>query len=330
MNDTTEDIGAAADAISENGFVICEDEVNGLPCVATAGLQTTFGHPEFVIVGMDPMEAAHILSVFADMVESGERLRSSALAGPPEAPFALVPLRPEALPSFHATYVELLGSLPSVVQIFDADPHGLFPWEDGCDEASAQQMCLPVAEAPPAGPGRRETTREADLVARRDALVGKMRKHVEENGWTLQSVFGSEDTAPFSYTIGLSVTYGHPEVYVCGLQHEIAQQLLASVAARISAGERFDVPVTDAEIANVPTAFRPVRGEEVDENSGIGQEVLGRPFGAVQLFWPDKNGLMPWEDGCDPEIARAQTSMFVAEGDPPTPDAVRPAGSRLH
>lgn len=336
MDDTTEELKDAATIIRDHGFVICEGEINGLPYVATAGLSSTYGHPELVVLAMHPEEASDLLSMLAEMVSEGATFEKVRRFGPPEAELASVRLRGTSIASLGGTLKELLGKEPPLVQIFSSDKQGLFPWEDGCDPIVAMQIFLPLAEEPPsverhslADARLGVAVSQADIAARRRAVVDTMKEHVEEHGWTLQSVFGSEETPPFTYTIGLSATYGHPEVYVCGLPHEIAQQLLATVCQRVAAGERFETPKIDTELANMPAAFRPVRDQEVEDNSAIGQDVLEQTFSAVQLFWPDPAGNMPWDTGCDVKMAEAQLSLLVPVGDPPA-ELKPPPGATLH
>lgn len=67
-------------------------------------------------------------------------------------------------------------------------------------------------------------------------LYGK----IDRFGWAVISVEASHDTPNWSYTVGLSDGWDHPELVVVGLQPYDAQRLLNLIGGRIRQGERFD------------------------------------------------------------------------------------------
>jgi hypothetical protein len=36
-------------------------------------------------------------------------------------------------------------------------------------------------------------------------------------------------------------------------------------------------------------------------------------FPVLQLFWPDPNGLYPWQEGCHPKVMEVQTPIAIPE-----------------
>lgn len=114
----------------------------------------------------------------------------------------------------------------------------------------------------------------------------------------------------FVYTAGLYKSFRHPEIFVMGYHAQDAANLIGMVYERIVNGDRFvDSMVLDDLAGDSLFAIRPMIQSSTDENSGIGQRLVGQ-FPAVQLFFSDENNLFPWEDGCDPRSARLQTGLL--------------------
>lgn len=67
-------------------------------------------------------------------------------------------------------------------------------------------------------------------------LYGK----IDRYGWAVIAVEASHDTPNWSYTVGLSDGFGHPELVVVGLQPYDAQRLLNLIGGHVRRGERFD------------------------------------------------------------------------------------------
>jgi Domain of unknown function (DUF4262) len=122
----------------------------------------------------------------------------------------------------------------------------------------------------------------------------------------------------FSYSVGLSKGWRHPEIFLVGFHPDVARSLVNVAGGHVKAGLRFDRPVlSDQIIEGYPAAFRPITRKSCVRHSNAGRVILGRAFDGVQLFLPDAAGLFPWEAGCDPVYASGQMSLLELEGDPP-------------
>lgn len=131
---------------------------------------------------------------------------------------------------------------------------------------------------------------------------------IAEHGFCFNPVMANNTT--FVYTAGLFRTFGHPEIFVMGYQAQDAYNLIGMVYHRIKAGDRFaDAMVIDDLAENDLFAIRPMLQSSTDENSGLGQRLVGE-FPAVQLFFSDENCLFPWDEGCDPRCKKLQTSLL--------------------
>ncbi len=120
-------------------------------------------------------------------------------------------------------------------------------------------------------------------------------------GWAVIGVPDDEEGPGFSYSIGLTRTLGHPEVFMMGLRPEVAQQLINLVGEAVRFGERFGPGRRYDGIAEgFPLAFVPVAGRYYDEYLGWALWFYqGADFPVLQCVWPDKAGVFPWEPGYD-------------------------------
>lgn len=133
----------------------------------------------------------------------------------------------------------------------------------------------------------------------RAAFLEDTRAKIAEHGWTVVAVFATpEEPGPsFAYTVGLSAR-GLPEAAIYGLPSQVAHSLLNAVARRmiesgvaLRTGDRIEGIVVD-DVALVAVAMT----DTTDLN--VVCECYGSVGAAVQIVWPDQDGLLPWEDGC--------------------------------
>lgn len=327
----------ARDGYSIQGVLPDEDQPT---YTYTIGLTETYGHPEIFLVGLRPDDAAGILVSAIERIRNGERFDKPVFAGSIivgyEVPFR--PISSKSVIEHGNAGLAVLGPFDAV-QMFYPDRGGYVPWEGECDARFKSQLFfeltgdeprrnLSIEAAAAAAPPRSPLTPE-QIAENRRRITTEMRRNVAENGFVPQVVAPSETQPGFLYTIGLTETWSHPEIYVVGLSPNQAFDIVLDLIDRITEGERFDTPTFVDEILDVPIAVRPLEQASVDENSGIAQDVLGRTITAVQVYWPDASGLLPWEAGCDEEIVRCQLSLLDPRGEEPL-RLKSPPGVGLH
>ncbi len=117
-------------------------------------------------------------------------------------------------------------------------------------------------------------------------------------------VLADEEGPSFAYSIGLFHNYGHPEILMFGLSHELMQIIINSIAESASRDERVIPNVRDPSILkDVDCEFRTVHVSHYRDLFGYARWVYqGEDFPALQCFWPDKQGRFPWDDGCSAEV----------------------------
>lgn len=141
---------------------------------------------------------------------------------------------------------------------------------------------------------------------------------IERVGWMPQGVFPTVDDPPttpsFTYTIGLTKTFDHPELIIYGVAPERAHGILACAVELIEAGTRF----APGECYGKILKDQDVLAREVQAPGyplNIARAYYGADVSAIQLVWPDAHGVFPLEEGFDPELNGLQCFPDGSEAD---------------
>ena len=136
---------------------------------------------------------------------------------------------------------------------------------------------------------------------------------IETNGWALEPVAAQLDTDPvvpgFAYSIGMPAAVGFPEVAVFGLTPVAAKGLVTLVADACRGGTEIPLGVELIGLLDndLRCLFAPI---DLDRWAPMFATATawyrGGPFEMVQLMFPDRNGFMPYEDGYEQRMRRAQ------------------------
>lgn len=128
---------------------------------------------------------------------------------------------------------------------------------------------------------------------------------VKQYGVAIQGVFySSDDPDPgpnFMYTIGLA-PHGKPELIEFGLPQQVGHHIMNDIAFRIINGEVELRPGDTIEQMVVDYPVKVVAVRDSWEHLTVANRLYGNPDGALpalQLVFPDLNGLFPWEPGCE-------------------------------
>lgn len=140
---------------------------------------------------------------------------------------------------------------------------------------------------------------EQSAADRRAAVIDETRALIDRYGWSVVGVFptSASDGVPFAYTVGLTGKQ-LPELTIYGLGGQVAKEILNAVARRmVDAG----TPLTRGErITGVLAGGVDLVAVEMTSrvhNLAMVGQVYGSVDAAVQLCWPDADGLFPWETG---------------------------------
>lgn len=166
--------------------------------------------------------------------------------------------------------------------------------------------------APPAAPAAQpveavpEGAYSADVVA----AINRAKADIARTGWHLV-VVGGEDGAPgFIYTVGLWQRYRHPELMIVAPDEKPEGFVgnLTALAKRVATGEALkpNVPIEGAFGKHKGVA-RQIHENWYPSFLGIAGAVYNSfDFPALQVYWPDRQGLYAWEAQADPELFRVQ------------------------
>jgi len=140
--------------------------------------------------------------------------------------------------------------------------------------------------------------------------VDKIAWVVETNGWCAEPVAATEDPPRpgYTYSIGFETSYDHPEVAIFGLQPVAARGLMEMMAEYLGAGGHLPEGVFVGLLDNeLPSALLPMPADEIEELfDGASAFHRDAHFRVSQFVWPDRNGLLPWNEGYDERLRLAQ------------------------
>lgn len=143
-------------------------------------------------------------------------------------------------------------------------------------------------------------------------------RNVENHDCQVTYVFDpAGEHESFSYSAGLPVSVGQPDVIVFGLPKDLMHFMINEVAAQYRKGLVLtEGQIIEGLIAGYPCVARRVLNENLADyfNSAmwVHRRELGRPMEtAFQIVWPGvEQRLFPWDDGCDEAVYAAQPPLY--------------------
>ena len=144
-------------------------------------------------------------------------------------------------------------------------------------------------------------------------------KSVDTVGWHNIHVAAENGKSGFSFSVGHFHKMDHPEVLVIGLPVEVSQQLLNIAAVKIAGGNEKLEPYMEYSdfTEGLSIAFVPVDISHYTEYLGYASWYYGsmpRPFPTIQMVWPDRSGLFPWDEGYDARYLAIQPVLGPSNG----------------
>ena len=130
----------------------------------------------------------------------------------------------------------------------------------------------------------------------RAELAANIKKH----RWLVFNILaGSETELPFSYTVGLFETFGHPEVVISGLGNDVALAILNDIGNDVATGlQREPEVLYDDVLEGYPCVFKPVPSTAYKDYFGRALAFYdGTDFPVLQCVWPDALKRFPSDFG---------------------------------
>ena len=150
-------------------------------------------------------------------------------------------------------------------------------------------------------------------------IADRAKETIERDGYFVQFVFGEENALPYGYTSGLSYARDEhfPEFVIAGFPAEFTSDLLHDLV-RAARNAEF-IPYGAGYYGNLLRDFD-VGVVPIDPRGGSSFLGVAEEAETYLIVLPDRNGLFPWETGCDPMVAR-QTDNFACIALPPSRSA---------
>ncbi|MCJ2184524.1 DUF4262 domain-containing protein [Novosphingobium sp. 1949] len=136
--------------------------------------------------------------------------------------------------------------------------------------------------------------------------------NVRQYGWTRTKILADEIGPGFSFTTGFWANVQQPELLIFSLKDEISHDVFWDLFRDGQKGEAIPVGVkTSAVFGNLPAYAFPVARRFYQEYLGWSGWFYGgsEEFPCLQIVWPDRSGIFPWEPEFDQEMIGDQTDL---------------------
>lgn len=132
-----------------------------------------------------------------------------------------------------------------------------------------------------------------------DRMEDIVRSNVAEHACHVMLIDADDEGAGFGYSIGLTKTYGHPEVICFGLGHEVVHAMINEFRDCVASGTRFkDGDRVSGLIEGYVCIVKRMEPHRYSEYMGYARWYYeGDEFEALQIVWPDKQNRFPWDAG---------------------------------
>jgi hypothetical protein len=149
-----------------------------------------------------------------------------------------------------------------------------------------------------------------------DKSEQKVIDDIASYGWHCVNIMEDGDLPPYSFTIGLFHSYGHPELVIFGLRAEIAHQILVIAADAARDGRSIDLSQpTDELFKNYTCCFVQVPVTEYQDHVGYCRWYYQSDnFPLYQIVWPSRTGLFPWHPDATAEFRAIQPVISGSSG----------------
>ena len=140
------------------------------------------------------------------------------------------------------------------------------------------------------------------------SFVSKIREH----GWFRTGVFGDDEGPGFSYTSGFWVSASQPEIIMFSMKDAIAHDVFWDLFWEAKDGKNLPVgKKTSVVFANLPAYVFSVARERYSNFLGWNRWFYaGDDFPCLQIVWPDREGVFPWEPNFDLNFAKDQPDLI--------------------
>lgn len=152
------------------------------------------------------------------------------------------------------------------------------------------------------------------MATTKDGLDRKIDSIIKKAGFAFLTVGQDGDTPSFSYTVGITETYGRPEMIVFGVGQNVADAVFNGVVEKIANGECFNDGDMVVQVLNMPVTIKTVSNEiAVPFALNVPSRYKGTKHLPTfqQVVYPDQSGKFPWESGYDAGMRKIQWELWA-------------------
>lgn len=135
----------------------------------------------------------------------------------------------------------------------------------------------------------------------------KTNSDIEQFGFSVVLIEGTEYLPAFAYSIGLWKTYKHPEVIVFGLPSDTLHAIINSIGEFVSKKNAIHSGrLYDDFLDNLKNTFLEVDSRNMNDYFGFALDFYEAEVPALEFIWPDNSGLFPWDENFTEDLKFAQ------------------------
>ncbi|RYF92040.1 MAG: DUF4262 domain-containing protein [Caulobacteraceae bacterium] len=143
-----------------------------------------------------------------------------------------------------------------------------------------------------------------------DANEQKFVATIREHGWFSTHILEEDGLPGFSFTTGFWLEQRFPEIILFSIPRHDRHEILWDLYRDILDGDLPPIGAPAPLLGQHPGVLMPVARKNYAEHLGWCMWFYqGEDFPCLQLFWPDRWGRFPWEEGCDPEVVELQPNL---------------------
>ena len=135
----------------------------------------------------------------------------------------------------------------------------------------------------------------------------ELRADVEQHQWVVLKV-APDKAAEYGYSVGLTRSFGHPELVVVGLDDDTIQDLVNEIGEAISGGALFrDGDTSGAFLEGYDVTFRALPASLRATHFAWAHRFYGdADFSVLQVVYPDRKGRWPWDPASAADFRKGQ------------------------
>ena len=136
---------------------------------------------------------------------------------------------------------------------------------------------------------------------------------VAQHQWVVLKV-AAPGGVEYGYSVGLTRSFGHPELVVTGLDDETMQELVNEVGEAIEGGATFhDGDVSGDFLEGYDVTFRTVPDALRRSHFAYADRFYAdEPFTVLQVVYPDSKRRWPWDAGVAADFVKGQPVLGAA------------------